>query len=58
MLNTAWDISTLDISSLVTASIKGHGQNPQNNSKLSIEFNDDGTKIFILLKMLALHLLF
>ena len=26
----------------------GHGQNPENHSKLSIEFNNDGTKIFIL----------
>ena len=47
-LGTAWDISTLDISSEVTASIMGHGQNPSNHSKLSIEFNNDGTKIFIL----------
>jgi len=47
-LDTAWDISTLDISSEVTASIMGHGQNPANHSKLSIEFNNDGTKIFIL----------
>ena len=27
-LDTAWDISTLDFSSEVTASINGHGQNP------------------------------
>ena len=47
-LGTASDISTLDISSEVTASIVGHGQNPANDSKLSIEFNNDGTKIFIL----------
>ena len=50
-LGTAWDISTLDISSLVTANLKedNHAEvNPANNSKLTIDFNDDGTKIFIL----------
>ena len=50
-LGTAWDISTLDISSLVTANLKedNHAEaNPQNNTKLTIDFNDDGTKIFIL----------
>ena len=50
-LGTAWDISTLDISSLVTANLKedNHAEvNPVNNTKLTIDFNDDGTKIFIL----------
>ena len=50
-LGTAWDISTLDISSLVTANLKedNHAEvNPGNNTKLTIDFNDDGTKIFIL----------
>ena len=50
-LGTAWDISTLDISSLVTANLKedSHAEaNPQNNTKLTIDFNNDGTKIFIL----------
>ena len=55
----AWDISTLDISSLVTANLKedNHAEvNPSNNTKLTIDFNDDGTKIFILGSSATTHI--